>query len=421
VSPRAWQDNGVPLETYSVHASSRERLVTFIADSLRACGCKIVKAPDPTIAPFKFVFDAPDGERMGILCYAFTSTFTPTRNRPKDEHSFQIKYGSRIPGKLHEIWQDPSGAFTTLFIGVSPDRGYFIGIDPVLNSPTRFYIRFEYKQRHVREIKKRAWYAWTRPVRRPLASGVIPAPGYGDAEQVVVGVTPERFLDYVRFERAARGLDQGHRELLADAAVRGPAELNAISSDLVPDAPPAGGEPRVDASLIDDLGMSVPELIAMVRRNDRLMMAVRGGVAEWHLQRTLAAVKGVTECQLIRQEGAPDVSLRFEGSPPLVIECKNVLRRMTHGLPTMDFMKTRASPSDPCSRYYLREQFDLVAGCLHPITMKWEFKYVLPNRLDPHPKCRGRLAHRVRIDDRWTAAAGDILRGAAAIRARKPR
>ena len=407
------------LETYSVQASSRERLVTFIADALRACGCKIVVAPDPTIAPFKFVFDAPDGERSGILCYAFTSTFTPTKNRPKDEHSFQIKYGSKVPGKLHDIWQDPTGAFTTLFIGVSPDRGYFVGIDPVLNSPTRFYIRFEYKERHVRAIKKRGWYAWARPVRRPLASGVIPSSGYGDADQVVVGVTPERFLDYVRFEHAARGLDQGHRELLAEAAGRGAAELNRISTDLVSDLPSVQGEADVDASLVEELGMSISDLVAMVRKNDRLMMAVRGGVAEWHLQRTLATVKGVTECALIRQEGAPDVSLRFEGSPPLVIECKNVLRRVTRGLPTMDFMKTRASPADPCSRYYHRNQFDLVAGCLHPITMKWEFKYVLPSKLEPHPKCQGRLAHRVRIDERWTAAAGDVLRGAAGLRARK--
>jgi hypothetical protein len=411
----------VPLETYSVQPRSRERLVTFIADALRACRCKIVKAPDPTVAPFKFVFDTSDGERMGVVCYAFTSTFTPTKNRPKDEHSFQIKYGSKVPGKLHEVWQDPTGAFSTLFIGVSPDRGYFVGIDPVLNSPTRFYIRFEYKERHVRAIKKSGWYAWTRPVRRPLASGVIPAPGYGDAEQVVVGVTPERFLDYVRFERAARGLDQGHRELLAEAAGRGSAEMNAISTDLVPEGSLIESEPELDPSLGAEFGMSIPELVAMVRKNDRLMMAIRGGVAEWHLQRTLTAVKGVTECELIRQEGAPDVSLRFEGSPPLVIECKNVLRRMTHGLPTMDFMKTRASPADPCSRYYLRDQFDLVAGCLHPITMKWEFKYVLPSKLDPHPKCQGRLAHRVRVDHRWTAAAGDVLRAAAALRSRKSR
>ncbi|WP_242370650.1 hypothetical protein [Anaeromyxobacter sp. SG26] len=409
----------MPLETYTVQARSRERLVAFIAEALRACGCKIAKTPDPTIAPFKFVFDAPDGERMGIVCYAFTSTFTPTKNRPKDEHSFQIKYGSKVPGKLHEIWQDPSGAFTTLFLGVSPDRGYFVGIDPVLNSPTRFYIRFEYKQRHVREIKRRGWYAWTRPVRSPLASGVIPSPSYGDAEQVVVGVTPERFLDYIRFERAVRGLDQGHRGLFSDAAAHGPDELRRLAGDLVPDAPVGEEDFRVDAGLVAELGMSIPELVAMVRKNDRLMMAIRGGVAEWHLQRTLAGVRGVTECQLIRQEGAPDVSLRFEGSPPLVIECKNVLRRMTRGLPTMDFMKTRASPADPCSRYYLRDQFDLVAGCLHPITTRWEFKYVIPSKLDAHPKCGGRLAHRVRIDERWTAAAGEALRAAAALRSRR--
>ncbi|HEX8908148.1 MAG TPA: hypothetical protein VF805_03035, partial [Anaeromyxobacteraceae bacterium] len=116
----------MPLETYSVQARTRERLVDFIAEALRICGCRIVETPDPAVAPFKFVFDTGDGERLAILCYAFTSTFTPTKNRPPDEHSFQIKYGSRVAGKLHEIWQDPDGRVTTLFMGVSPDRGYFV-------------------------------------------------------------------------------------------------------------------------------------------------------------------------------------------------------------------------------------------------------------------------------------------------------
>ncbi len=161
----------VKLETYSVQPRSRERLVEFIAESLRACGCTLLRAPDPSRAPFKFVFDTAQGERLGIICYAFTSTFTPTTNRPQDEHSFQIKYGSKVAGKLHKVWQDPTGAFTTLFLGVSPDGGYLVGIDPVLNSPTRFFIRFEYKQEQVDEILRRRWFAWERPHRRRASRG----------------------------------------------------------------------------------------------------------------------------------------------------------------------------------------------------------------------------------------------------------
>lgn len=403
----------VRLETYSVQPRSRERLVGFIAESLAKCGCRLLRTPDPTLAPFKFVFDAPDGERLGIVCYAFTSTFTPTKNRPEDEHSFQIKYGSKVAGKLHEVWQDPTGAFTTLFLGVSPDGGYFVGIDPVLNSPTRFFIRFEYKQGQVDEILRRRWFAWERPLRRPLSTGKVPSAEYGDPVQVVVGVTPDRFLDYIRFERAARGLDQGHRALLAEAAGAGSAKLKLAANDLIDDAPAGIGEAKPGRGLLTDFGMTADQLIAMVRDNARLMMAVRGGIAEWHLVRTLSAVPGVSDCQRMQGEGVPDVSLRFEGGRQLAIECKNVLRRVTaDGLATMDFMKTRASQADPCSRYYLPTQFDIVAGCLHAVTTSWEFKYVLTGALDPHPKCAGRLSSRVRLDGRWTANAADVLRAA---------
>jgi len=404
----------VPLELYSVQARSRERLVTFIAQALQRCGCRILRIPDPTQAPFKFVFDAPDGERLGIVCYAFTSTFTPTKNRPEDEHSFQIKYGSRAAGKLHRIWQDPTGAFTTLFLGVSPDRGYFVGIDPVLNSPTRFYVRFEYKQANVDDILKKHWACWERPIRRPLANGKIPPDAYGNPMQVVVGVTPDRFLDYVRFERVARGVDQGHRALLAEKAARGSGELRSAALDMMTDATGTNGLVEPDKAILADFGMTSAQLIAMVKENARLTMAVKGGVAEWHLVRTLAEVPGVTECQRMQGEGVPDVSLRFKGSRQLTVECKNVLRRTTaEGLARMDFMKTRASQADPCSRYYLRDQFDVVAGCIHPMTMQWEFRYALPRKLDPHPKCDGRLSHLVRLDDRWKADAAEVLRVAA--------
>lgn len=62
----------------------------------------------------------PSGERMGIA-YAFRATFTPTRKRPVDEHSFQVKYGSR-EGRFHSIWTDPYGLYTTLVCGINPEQ-----------------------------------------------------------------------------------------------------------------------------------------------------------------------------------------------------------------------------------------------------------------------------------------------------------
>ena len=59
------------------------------------------------------------GERLGILCYAFLANQVQTTNRPDDEHRFQVKYGSK-DGKLHRLWRDPFGLYTTLFVGINP-------------------------------------------------------------------------------------------------------------------------------------------------------------------------------------------------------------------------------------------------------------------------------------------------------------
>lgn len=401
-------------ETYSVLGRTREPLLGFILESLKRCGCKVLKAPPPDEAPFRIIFETPAGERHGILCYAFTATFTPTKNRPDDEHSFQIKYGSKVHGKLHEIAQDPTGLFTTLFLGINAEKGFFVGIDPVLNSPTRFFIRFEFKQKHVRCILRDRWHYWERPLRRPLSTGKIPS-GFGDAHQVVIGGTAESFLKYVMFERWARGLDQGHRGLLAEKASASIASLEKAAQLLTADLDSATGA-RIGQrrDLADEFELSEQEILQIIANNRRLMMAVRGGIAEEHLRRQLSAIPGVTHCVRNDGEGAPDISLLFEGRGPLNIECKNVLRkRNAKGLARIDFMRTRASPADPCSRYYELDKFDVVAGCLHPVTMKWEFRYALPRSLDAHDRCKGRLSNKVFIDARWQRDARRILRAAA--------
>src|SRR5688572_21543168 len=91
---------------YGVSAKDRAPLIAFMVNALRAEGCRIIHEPDPDRAPFRITFETPSGERMGIIAYAFLATFTPTKNRPEDEHSFQVKYGAK-DGRLHELWQDP--------------------------------------------------------------------------------------------------------------------------------------------------------------------------------------------------------------------------------------------------------------------------------------------------------------------------
>lgn len=369
---------------YRVQAADRGPLLEFILDALRDAGCTILHCTPPTEAPFRISFETRLGERMGILAYAFRATFTPTKNRPDDEHSFQIKYGSR-DGELHTIWQDPFGLYTTLFVGINPDSGFFVGADPEMHNPTKFFIRLEFKQAHVDAIRAQGWHAWER---RKIGREQDPI-------EVLVGGTKASFLSYVRFERAAHGLDQGHRQLLAEQ---------------LPDArPPASraAEPALLPSptvhdLAREFEMAEHEVLDLIASARRLKMAVRGWVAEEHLVRVLEAVDGVTGCRRSDEEGGPDVVLHYQGSRLLTIQCKNVLRERTAaGLARIDFQRTRASRGDPCSRLYRVDDYDLIAACLHAITERWEFSYARPGVLDPHAPCPGRLSNRVRVDERW--------------------
>src|SRR6185369_2946954 len=100
------------LRTYGVSARARRPLVDYMTTALLDARCKIIHSSPPDQAPFIVVFETANRERMGIVAYAFLATRTPTKNRPADERSFQIKYGSKqnyFDDNNHEIWQDPLG------------------------------------------------------------------------------------------------------------------------------------------------------------------------------------------------------------------------------------------------------------------------------------------------------------------------
>ena len=383
---------------YRVDPSDRGPLLEFMLAALRAEGCTILRHTPPNEAPFRITFETPLGERMGILAYAFLATFTPTKNRPSDEHSFQIKYGSK-DGKLHKIWQDPYGVYTTLFVGINPDLGFFVGADPEMHNPTRFFIRLEFKQAHVDAIRKTGWYAWERKkVGRDL-----------DPVEVLVGGTRKSFLQYVRFERSAHGLDQGHRQLLAERMGR----ADGPSKNEVPVIAPSE---KTMHALAKEFEMGEHEVLDLIASARRLKMAVRGWVAEEHLVRVLRVVPGVSNCNRSDEEGGPDVTLSYEGSRLLTVQCKNVLRERTAaGIARIDFQRTRASKNDPCSRFYRADDYDVIAACLHAVVERWDFSYALPHQLDPHKTCRGRLSNNVRVDERWSADVMKVLSSAAGL------
>jgi hypothetical protein len=386
-------------KVYRVSRRDKKPLLDFIISALEGEGCRILRSSGPETAPFRITFETPAGERMGILVYAFFANARLTKNRPDDEHRFQVKYGPDDK-RLHTLWQDPYLLYTTLFCGIDPGRGIFVGADPVLHSPTRFFISVEYKESHVKEILEQHWYAWERDHRS----------GDDKPVEVLVGGTAKSFLRYVKLEREAFGEDQGHRQLLAEQ-IACPDRHILVPGQLAPPGP-TPEPPRLHA-LAREFEMSEVEVLDLIAEARRLKMAVRGWVAEQHLVRKLAVVPGVSDCARIEKEGGPDISLRFDGRP-LTVECKNVLRKQTkEGLTRLDFQRTRTSKGDPCSRYYSPSEFDVLAACLHAVSERWEFSYVLPTKLDPHAACRGKLSNNVKLDGRWSSDAASVLRAAA--------
>lgn len=380
---------------YSVSRQSKAALLAFILDALKRANCQILNHTEPDHAPFRITFEDPYGTRMGILVYAFYANSKVTKNRPQDEHRFQIKYGKK-DGQLHEIWQDPFQLYTTLMVGIDTERGLFVGVDPMLHQLTKFFISVEFKREQAEAILDAGWHCWERSKRS----------GDDTPVETLVGGKAEKFLDYIRFEQAARGLDQGHRFLLAENLDRyGEGIVRPIANTSPKQVPRA----RVH-ELANEFQITEDAILNMIQEAPRLKMAVRGWVAERHLEKLLRSTPGIDRCEQLEEDGKPDFIVSYRNSNPILIECKNVLRRtLADGTIKVDFQKTRASKGDPCSRFYSPTDFQVLAACLHPCTEKWDFNFRLTKELDPHPKCPGRLSNLVRLTDQWHRSPEEVF------------
>jgi hypothetical protein len=370
-------------KTYRVSRAEKQVLLNFILGGLESRGCRILAASDPGNAPFYFTFETPAGEKHGVLAYAFRANSRLTNERPADEHRFQIKYGGELKGVL-EVAVDPSAVITTIFLGIDPERNIFVAADPLMNAPSPMSRSVEFKTHHVDAIKKDGWVAWERD-RRPPKTKTRPTPEVDeDARiQILVGGTRERIFDLILLERLALGLDPGERHLLADRLAARPS-TQAVAS--------------ASHRLLEELDLGPDALFDLIDGAARLKMAVRGWVAEQHLEDTLRTLKGVSECRRLNEEGQPDLTLRWKGSAPILIECKNVLRKAaSDGSARVDFQRTRASKGDPCSRYYAPSDFSILAACLHAISERWEFSYAVTSDLPAHKTCEEKIANNLRV------------------------
>lgn len=372
------------MERYS--GLRRRDIVDRIETALVECGAEIISRADPTTAPFEITIRTPDGKQVELVCYAFTANKYRQQGRPADEHRFQIKYGSDFD-RYHPIYLDRTGRKVTLMFGVHLELGLFVSVDPRVHNPTWFSSSVEFKTGDLDQASANGWHGWERErsnVRRKAAR-----PEDSLLTETVVGFRPEHFLRYIEFERLASGLDCGERLVLSDRVE------SALTSGDARQAVVA--DPH---ALELQFGLTANEILDLISGAFRLAAAVRGGVAEHHLERHLRGLPYIRNVRHVIEDGKPDFEIEYQ-KEKVLLECKNVLRHRQRGRPKVDFQKTRAAKGDPCSRYYKPTQFQILAACLHPVTQQWEFRFAATATLAPHSTCTGRLSSNVLVEEAW--------------------
>lgn len=365
----------------------------FIERAVELSGGSVVASSGPSRAPL-FLGVEHQGERIGVCAYVFLANSRQTRNRPRDEHRLQIRYGDvndrAWREQPHPVGFDPLGVDVTLVVGAHVDAGLIIGLDPLVYDPLPLGISVFFKDAEIDEARRSGWHVWERDnisgVRRHdprTAMGV----------ETLTALAPDRLLEYVRFERTAQALrlEPPLRFRAAqDAAVR--------------------RQPEGAHSLEQEFALSSQEILDIIRERPRLGVAVRGGVAERHLHRALQADPLVQSLQLDEQDGPPDFLVELSGHGSVTVECKNASPTVyADGTPKVETQKTRASKSDPRSRLYEPSQFDVVAACMYGPWRRWEFRYKRSTLLASDASYPDRIAAIQRIDDSWKPSIAEAL------------
>ena len=365
----------------------------FIEAAIEKSGGRVLFSSGHDTAPLFLGVEDAAGQRVGICAYAFLANRRVTKNRPADEHRLQIRYGDVNDAvwrsESHPVAFDPLGVDVTLVVGAHIEADLIIGLDPLIYSPLPLGISVFFKDAEIDEAKRSGWHVWERDnisgVRRAdlrTALGV----------ETLVAFSPDRLLDYVRFERTAQAL-----------RLEPPLRFRA-AQDFAATTRPTGIH-----ALEAEFSLSAQEILDIIRERPRVGMAVRGGVAERHLHGALSDDSAVTDLRIGQQEGPPDLFVNVKNVGPVTVECKNASPKMyADGTPKVETQKTRASKGDPKSRLYDPVQFDVVAACMYGPWRRWEFRYKRSSRLVRDHTYSDRIAPIQRIDRSWA----DTLLGA---------
>lgn len=373
-------------EVYRVRR--RADLHAFLLHAVEASGGRVLYASDSSRAPVYLGVQLDSDERIGMLIYPFRITHNTIKNRPDDEVRGQLRYGSQRSWKReHPVGRDIAGIDVTMILGIDPTDGFILGLDANLWDPLPMGISFYAKAAEIERAKETGWHVWEKENRsgnkRSKARSLTNL-------ETVVAFTPDRLIDYARVERRATSMQ-------LDPPLRF-AAATAMESRTLPN------EPQNRHVLEEQFSLTSEQILDIIGGRNRLSVAVRGGVAEYHLEQQLADTPGISSVQRLDVDAMHDFDVTLDNGTPLRVECKNASPNTSaDGRFKVEVQKTRPSKGDPASRFYAVDGFDVVAACLFSSTRQWEFRYGLTANMERHKKFPDRLAAIQKITDEWAA------------------
>lgn len=370
----------------------RRKHHSFVEEAVARGGGRVLASTGGGRAPLLLGIETGQDERFAACIYAFMANHREIKNRPADEHRLQIRYGdvndAAWRSEDHPVGFDPLGADVTLVVGTHIEADLIIGLDPLLYDPLPIGISIEFKDSEIQEAVTRGWHVWERD---NLSGSRRTSPRAAIGVETIVAFSPERILDYLRFERDARALQ-------LDPALR----FKRAESIAQPDSP--SGLHALEGAF----SLSASEILDLIGERRRLGTAVRGGVAERHLEKILEKDPAVAKVEMGQADGPPDFILELTPGQKVTVECKNASpNKYADGAPKVETQKTRASKRDPKSRLYEPSQFDVVAACMYGPWERWEFRFKRSRDLIPDRNYSDRIAPMQRIDSSWSKTVAE--------------
>lgn len=374
-------------EVYRVQG--RADLHEFLLAAVEASGGRVLYASDPGRAPVYLGVQLDSDERIGMLVYPFRITHNTIRNRPGDEVRGQLRYGSEESWKReHPLGRDIAGVDVTMILGIDLADGVLLGLDANLWDPLPMGISFYAKDAEIQQATQSGWHVWEKVNRGGTKRAEARSPTH---LETVVAFRPDRLVDYARLERRATSLRLDPPLRYAAAA--------AMADRTLPD------EPVRRHVLEEQFALTSEQILDIIGGRNRLAVAVRGGVAEHHLEQQLSQAPGLASVERLDVDAMHDFNVILEDGRLLRVECKNASPKTSaSGQFKVEVQKTRASKGDPASRFYAADGFDVVAACLFSPTGRWEFRFGLTSQMARHKDFPHRLAPIQPITPEWTGS-----------------